>query len=152
MSIKSETRELNVPRFVVIFIKKLNISFQPNRGSSFYKKPPRKKIKKGQKDWNSPIGTLRISDHWNYKDWGEHPIYQTDVPVSEYSWVLAINTGQTSCPWKVIYGIKKCGKGDNIIARINFKELKVQIAQEIEKAFMRSYFLGMRFVEQRSPV
>lgn len=117
---KIEERKIcyKIPRYLVIIITKLGMSFQPSRqGSSIYRKPCLKKVPKEQKDWKMPVGTLRLSDHWNFQKyyWDNEgtTVFCTDKPVPERTWALAINTGWKVNPWKVLY-ILNLEKGKNI--------------------------------------
>ncbi len=118
---------------MAIIAKRLNMRFQPNHGSSLYKRPSRKKVIPEQVDWDSPIGTLRLSDHWNYENHYGDTVYKTDEIVPERTWVLAVNKGlnrgRRFNPWKVLQIFQKTGNV-NLIRKINFKE----IHNEVDKA------------------
>ncbi|KKS54133.1 MAG: hypothetical protein UV20_C0040G0004 [Candidatus Magasanikbacteria bacterium GW2011_GWA2_42_32] len=134
MNIKIEEAKTNfkIPRYLAIIATKLNMSFQPSRrGSSMYRKPSAKKVLESQKDWKMPVGTLRLSDHWNFHkcNWEsdeEKTIFATDIPVAKNTWVLAINTGQKPKPWKVLH-VFTLQKGKNIIREIDCNKIQSEI-------------------------
>jgi hypothetical protein len=100
--------------------------FQPNRGSSLYKRLAENKILPNQKEWNSPVGTLRLSDHWNYNNRRyDELVYRTSTEIPLRTWVLCINTNIKPNAWKVleIFETKK----SNVIRKINFKKIQSEI-------------------------
>lgn len=126
MKINKKKERLQVPRYVAIIVTRLNMVFQPNRGSSFYKRPADDKILEGQKDWNSPVGTLRLSDHWGYENQYGDLVYITNIEIPKRVWVLCINTNIKSKPWKVLQIFQK-EKGSNIIRKIDFIKIQDEI-------------------------
>lgn len=125
-NIKKRTEHYAVPRFISIISKRLNMKFQPNRGSSFYKRPSEDKRFCIQKDWNSPFGTLRLSDHWDYINSNRENVYRTDVDLTKKVWALCINTGNRPESWKVLEIFKE-GEKINIIRNIDFKKIQLEI-------------------------
>ena len=101
------------------------MKFQPNQGSSLYKRPSKSKIAPEQEDWDSPIGTLRLSDHWNYRNQNSRDVYRTNLPIPSHSWALCINRGYIDTPWRVLQ-IFKSNKG-NMIREIDFEGIKKEI-------------------------
>jgi len=122
-SIKKRAEHYSVPRFISIISKRLNMKFQPNRGSSFYKRPSIDKRYSNQEDWDSPFGTLRLSDHWDYVNSNNENVYRTDVDLPKKVWVLCINTGDRPSPWKVLEIFQE-GEKINIIRNIDFKKIQ----------------------------
>lgn len=127
MDIRQLEKQFVLPRYVAILVKRLNMEFQPNRKSSLYKRPTKNKILPGQEYWNCPVGTIRLSDHWNYTNSDEKLVFKTKIPVSKDTWVLCLNTGQkTQKPWKVLIQFK-VKKGINIIRTIDFEKIQQEI-------------------------
>lgn len=125
-NIKKFCKELQVPRHVAIIAARLGITFQPNSGSSMYKLPPEREIISGQEYWNSPFGTLRLSDHWGFaKDDGDSVVFKTDIPVPEKTWILAVNANG----WKVLH-IFQLHKG-NIVRSLDLNKIKHEIEQAL---------------------
>lgn len=129
--IKRLQEQCFVPRYIIIIIIKLGIRFQPNLGSSFYKLPRKEKILKGQEYWDSPFGTLRLSDHWNYVNKNEKLVYVTDVKIPKYTWCLAINTGIQPSPWKVL-NVFSIINNENVINNIDYKKIHKNIFQILQ--------------------
>lgn len=124
---KKKAKRQDVPRFIAIISTRLNMKFQPIKGSSFYKRPAKDRIIKGQEEWNSPVGTLRLSDHWNYFNQAEKLVGQTDIFVPPKMWALSVNTGRALKAWKVLK-VFECKV--NVIRDIDF----ISIQKEIEIA------------------
>lgn len=112
----------NVPRYIAITALKLNLVIQPNKGSSLYQRTPQKMVKKEQRDWNSPVGTIRLSNHWNYKNDDGKLVYRTNNKTKKGVWALGINSGDSKTPWKIILVLD-----DSRIESINFGLLKNSI-------------------------
>jgi hypothetical protein len=125
--IKKRVKRQRVPRYVAIIAKRLNMVFQPNRGSSFYKRPSIKKIIDDQKEWNSPLGTLRLSDHWNYENSRDDIAYKTNITILEDTWILCVNSGLKERPWKVLEIFNQ--KKGNVIRNINFRKIQSEVDQ-----------------------
>jgi hypothetical protein len=92
-----------------------------------YKLPPEEKVILGQERWDCPFGTLRLSDHWSVLkySYGEDEytsVFNTDVPVPEKTWVLAVNNDG----WKVIH-IFELNKKNNVVRSLDFNKIKSQI-------------------------
>jgi len=120
-----------IPRYISIIARRLNIKFQPNHRSSLYKRTPVKKVIKGQEEWQSPVGTLRLSDHWNYVPLErEKIVYSTDKPIADYAWALCVNTGEKLNPWRVLAVFNKKIK-NNVIYNIDFEKIKFEINNAI---------------------
>jgi hypothetical protein len=100
------------------------MEFQPNRGSSLYKRPAKDKIIVGQQRWHSPVGTLRLSDHWNYENRNDELVYCTSIEVPPMTWVLCINTNTKPKAWKVINVFKTEG---NVIRLIDFELIQKEV-------------------------
>jgi len=136
-NIKSRSKWLDVPRYVAIIARRLNMSKQPTKGSSFYKKPSKERQLAGQEDWDCPVGTLRFSNHWSIKTIGSiykginQAVFQTDVDVPKRAWILCINTGKKPKPWKVLQVFLL--DGTNIIRSINFQEIEDKIRLELKQ-------------------
>lgn len=122
---KKKTKRLQVPRYIAIIVTRLNMVFQPNKGSSFYKRPSKNKILPGQANWDSPVGTLRLSNHWNYENIHDELVYVTNTNVPRGKWVLSVNTGTKPKPWKVlqIFEVKQ----GNVIRKIDFNPIQREI-------------------------
>ncbi len=91
----------HIPENIRYVSKGLGMTYQPNKGSSFYKLPPKDKIPTYQRGWDTPIGTWRLSDHWNYvNNYGEL-VYNTDSRIPEGKWALCVNVG-VSPAWRVL--------------------------------------------------
>jgi len=131
-TINERAQRQAIPRYISIIARRLNIKFQPKRRSSLYKRTPLKKILKGQEDWHSPVGTLRLSDHWNYVPYAkEKAVYLTDLSNFSWSaWVLCVNTGEKPNPWKVLAVFEKKIK-NNVIYNIDFEKIKFEINNAI---------------------
>lgn len=100
--------QFEVIRSIAILVCKLDMSFQPNFGSSFYRLPNKKKLIASQRSWKCPVGTLRLSDHWNYKNYKDEIVYRTDLSVSKKKWALAINYGPGyDKPWHIVQVFEK---------------------------------------------
>ncbi len=127
---KKAVKRLQVPRYVVIIAKRLNMNFQPNRGSSFYKRPYKKRIPDYQKNWNSPVGTLRLSDHWGYENSKAESVYRTDAYIPKGQWALCINAKEPiSSSWKVLFIFET--KKSNVIREVDFKKVEEEIKQSL---------------------
>lgn len=124
--INRTAKRLAIPRVIAIISLRLGMTFQPNRGSSFYKRPTREKVPVYQRSWDSPVGTLRLSDHWNYKNSNEELVYRTDNTVPKHKWVLCINTGIPPRAWKVLQIFKK-DENNNMIMSIDFSKITDEI-------------------------
>ncbi len=116
-------QQLDVPSYVYLIAKLLEMTFHPNKGSSFYRIPPLRLIPLFQRGWDNPIGTLRLSDHWNYTNTSGEKVFRTAIPTPSKRWTLCINTGRE---WKVLKTFyPKHAK--NIIDFINFEEIQNEI-------------------------
>lgn len=123
---KIKTMQKKIPRYVWLIALRLQATFQPNTGSSLYKIPGKNRIPEEQKNWNSPIGTLRLSNHWNYENSREKKVYITDKEVPVGVWTLCINTGPKSdTPWKVLHIFRI--DGSNILQNIDFLSIEKEI-------------------------
>jgi|GEM_PF-7056751 hypothetical protein len=130
--IKKVAKKFNVLRFVAIIATRLDMRLQPNRGSSFYRLPTRNKVPKEQRDWACPIGSLRLSDHWQYTNYNGLVVYKTDVEVPKYFWALAINLGpEYSTPWKVLQIFEST---NDSIRKIDFPNIQKEIKKVLEEA------------------
>ena len=125
-TINKRKKRLAVPRFISIISKRLNMKSQPNRGSSIYLKLSKNKIINGQEDLECPMGTLRLSDHWDYENSRCKNVFRTDITLSKGVWALCINTCEPIKPWKVLE-VFKIGKNINIIKNINFQKIQLEI-------------------------
>lgn len=128
MAAEMKKREMlyHVPRYIAIISQRLNMWFQPNSGSSFYRRPSKTRVVEEQKSWNSPVGTLRLSDHWNYENYQGRRVYLTDVNLPEKTWALGINTGIIEAPWKILQIFKKESR-KNIIRNVDFGLIKSEV-------------------------
>ena len=123
--IKRREKIWNLPRRVVILASSLGFRFQPNRGSSFYIRTPKGIIPEDQKDWNCPVGSLRLSDHWNYENKNEEVVYRTDQDIPGGAWVLCLNTLEHPTPWKVLAVFNQTKKG---LFQIDHQLIRKQIS------------------------
>lgn len=123
--IKRTTAAAHIPRLITLIAIRLGINKQPNKGSSLYKVPGDKHIPKDQKSWQCPIGTLRLSDHWNYTNQSGREVFNTTHSIPSRTWALCINTGHEENPWKVldIFQID----GSNILRNISFPKIEKEI-------------------------
>lgn len=99
------------------------MKFQPNENSSMYKRPSKHKVFPGQKHWNSPVGTLRLSNHWNYVNRNGDKVFVTNQGVEQGQIALCVNTNMKPAAWKVIYVFSK----EDIKKPINFKEIQLAV-------------------------
>ena len=116
----------HIPEYVRVIAFNLGLTFQPNKGSSFYKLPPKDQIPVHQRGWDTPIGTLRLSDHWNYINNYDESVYNTNVHIPEGKWALCINAG-ASPAWRVL----KIFYSNSTSMKIDFFRIKVIIENQI---------------------
>lgn len=124
--INRKAKHFAVPRVIAIISLRLDMTFQPNKGSSFYKRPPKDKVPVFQRSWDSPVGTLRLSDHWNYRNSYEELVYRTNNTVPQNKWVLCVNTGIPPRAWKVLQIFRK-DENNNVIMSIDFNKITDEI-------------------------
>ena len=122
--VKSKAKRLRIPRKVAIIATKLGIRFQPNRGSSLYRLPGKKKIFSSQKNWMSPVGTLRVSDHWGYENSDGNIVYRSDIPVT--GWAIGINDGIGPNPWKIILKFDEMS-----VSEFNYESIESEIRKHV---------------------
>lgn len=119
-----------IPRPIAIIAKKLGLLFQPNQGSSMYRLPANKNIPTEQKDWDCPIGTLRLSDHWDYRGNTSKNVFVTDIAIPDGQWAICINTGVKENPWKVLSIVPCQG---NIVHAVDYKSINDMMNEIVKK-------------------